>query len=237
MNTDLPADDDAQAMFNRQLATYRKIVGENLMFHHEVYDLLRSELRDKTPKPFSFLDIACGDASASAAALNGSAIRHYYGIDLSAQSLVLASEALKALPCSIDLRCCDFAEAMAGWSEPIDVVWIGMSLHHLQPQGKSRLMQNVHDILAQRGLFMIWEPTLLEGENRMDWLGRFSSLRSGWSAVSDEEFAAMESHMQLADFPETAAAWREMGHQAGFAKSEQLFMMPNRMGRVFKYWK
>ena len=39
-----PGADDAQAMFNRQLATYRKIVGANLMFHREVYGLLRNVL-------------------------------------------------------------------------------------------------------------------------------------------------------------------------------------------------
>jgi hypothetical protein len=33
------AADPEQAMFNRQLATYRKVVRENLMFHREVYAL------------------------------------------------------------------------------------------------------------------------------------------------------------------------------------------------------
>ena len=59
--------DEAQAMFNRQLATYRKIVSANCMYHREVYDILRDTLALHMTGPFSFLDIACGDASASAA--------------------------------------------------------------------------------------------------------------------------------------------------------------------------
>jgi hypothetical protein len=62
------ATDDAQAMFNKHLATYRKIVGENLMFHREVYGLLGSLLSQEMPKSFKFLDIACGDAVASPSA-------------------------------------------------------------------------------------------------------------------------------------------------------------------------
>ena len=228
--------DDAQAMFNKHLATYRKIVGENLMFHREVYGLLRYLLSQEMPKPFDFLDIACGDAVASAAALKGSAIEHYYGIDLSPQSLELARESLKVLGCPVELRCCDFVEAMGDWSDPVDVVWIGMSLHHLQSEGKARLMKNVYDTLSRNGLFLIWEPTLLDGESRAEWLDRFSTYRIVWAAITDEEFATMEAHMGLADFPETADMWKAMGREAGFSKAEQIFMMPNRFGRVFQFW-
>ena len=228
--------DETQAMFNKQLSAYRRIVGENLMFHREVYGLLRDVLSEQMPKPFRFLDIACGDASASAAALRDTTIAHYYGIDLSARSLELASENLKVLPCAFKLRCGDFAEAMTDWSEPVDVAWIGMSLHHLQPQEKGELMKNVHKALTPGGLFLIWEPTLLEGETRAEWLDRFSELREEFVAVTDDEFHAMDSHIRLADFPESADAWIAMGYQAGFGNAEELFVMPNRMGRVFKYW-
>ncbi|KQV66045.1 class I SAM-dependent methyltransferase [Rhizobium sp. Root1220] len=227
--------DDAQAMFNKHLATYRKIVGENLMFHREVYGLLHNLLSQEMQKPFKFLDIACGDAVASAAALKGTAIDHYYGIDLSPQSLELARESLKDLPCPIDLQCCDFVEAMTDWSDAVDVVWIGMSLHHLQPEGKVRLMKDVRNTLSRDGLFLIWEPTLLDGESRAGWLDRFSAYRSVWAAITDEEFATMLAHNRLADFPESADGWKAMGHQAGFAHAEQIFMMPNRFGRVFQF--
>ena len=66
--------DDTHAVFNEQLSTYRRIVGENLMYHREVYALLKNLLSEQMSKPFTFLDIACGDASASALAFK----RHFY---------------------------------------------------------------------------------------------------------------------------------------------------------------
>lgn len=227
--------DDTHAVFNEQLSTYRRIVGENLMYHREVYALLRNLLAEEMPKPFTFLDIACGDASASAQSLKDTSIAQYYGIDLSTRSLELASENLKVLPCAIDLQCRDFLEAMATWSVPIDVAWLGMSLHHFQQIEKTQLMENVHKVLAPGGLFLIWEPTLLENETRAQWLDRFAGLRKAFAAITEAEFQAMESHMRLADFPESADTWLAMGRQAGFDEVEEIFVMPNRMGRVFKY--
>lgn len=235
-NSVLTGADDTHAVFNEQLSTYRRIVGENLMYHREVYALLKDLLSQQMSKPFKFLDIACGDASASVLALKDTSVAHYYGIDLSARSLELASENLKVLPCAFELRCSDFVQAMADWPEPVDVAWIGMSLHHLQQLEKAELMKNVHKAVSRGGLFLIWEPTLLEGETRGQWLERFAGLRRAFAAITEDQFQAMESHMRRADFPESAETWLAMGRQAGFGKAEELFMMPNRMGRVFKYW-
>jgi SAM-dependent methyltransferase len=230
------AEDATQAMFNRQLATYRKITRENLMYHREVYGILREVLIAEAPAPFRFLDVACGDASASAAMLQGTAIAHYHGIDLSALSLEVARETLRSLPCRVDLHCRDFVEALGNWAASVDIVWIGMSLHHLQSAGKQRLMVDARSALRRSGVFLIWEPIYLEGEDRAAWLDRFSTLRPQWAALSDEEFAEMESHMLAADFPETAEGWKTMGLQAGFGHAAEVFTMPNRMGRVFKFW-
>lgn len=227
---------DTQALFNRQLATYRKVTRENLMFHHEVYGLLREVVVAAAPQRFSFLDVACGDASASAAMLQGTSIDHYHGVDLSRHSLDLAAETLTSLPCRVDLYCRDFVQALSEWAVPVDVVWIGMSLHHLHSAEKQRFMVDVHSALTGSGVFVIWEPTLLDGEDRAGWLARFATFRPAWAALSDEEFADMESHMVAADFPETAEDWHTMGLRAGFRHASELFTMPNKMGRVFKFW-
>jgi len=226
---------DTQALFNRQLATYRKVTRENLMYHREVYGLLKEIVLAETPQRFSFLDVACGDASASAAMLQGTSIGHYHGIDLSRPSLDLAAEMLSGLRCNVDLYCRDFVGAMSEWKAPVDIVWIGMSLHHLQSVEKQRLMVDVHSVLAGSGVFVIWEPTLLEGEDRAGWLVRFSTFRPQWAALSDQEFQEMESHMLAADFPETADGWKTMGLRAGFREALEIYTMPNRMGRVFKF--
>lgn len=90
-------------------------------------------------------------------------------------------------------------------------------------------------MLPRDGLFLIWEPTLLDDEDRQGWLARFSAIRNVWAALSDEEFAAFRTHMETSDFPESAADWLRMGRDAGFDVCEELYVMRNRLGRVYRY--
>jgi cyclopropane fatty-acyl-phospholipid synthase-like methyltransferase len=224
-----------QDLFFEVLATYEMVVRENLMDHRGVYATLRQVLLTDAPRPFAFLDLACGSAAASVGALTGTGISRYIGIDISEPSLALAARHLQALPCLVELRCDDFMAAVERWGEPVDVVWIGMSLHHLEAPQKLAFMRRISKILPDDGLFMIWEPTCQEGEDRAGWLDRFLTLRSAWSVVSDEQFEAFNSHSRASDFPETASRWLEMGREAGFSRAEELYTMHNRRGRVYRY--
>ena len=88
----------AQALFQQQWQIYRTLVDENYLFHQEAYKCLHQILVEDAVQPFRFLDIACGDASASTAALKGMRIAHYHGIDLSAAALDPARQVLASRP-------------------------------------------------------------------------------------------------------------------------------------------
>ena len=90
------------------------------------------------PRPFRFLDLACGDARGVVGALRGTAVAHYHGVDLSRPgALAMASVSVEALTCPVELDQRDFIAAMADRPEPADVVWIGLSLHHLATAGQA----------------------------------------------------------------------------------------------------
>ena len=110
----LAGGDDTYAVFNEQLSTYRKIVGENLMYHREVYAPASRCAFRINAEPFTFLDIACGDASASVKALKDTSIAHYFGIDLSAKSLELARENLKVLSLHVRFAMLRFCRRYGG---------------------------------------------------------------------------------------------------------------------------
>ena len=224
-----------QELFAAGLATYEKVVSHNYNSHTEVYRLLQQILEAEAPDRFIFLDIACGTAWGSATALKGANVGGYIGIDISQPSLDIASGALRNLSCSVDLRCQDFVEAIEGWDEPVHVVWIGQSLHHLRADAKQDLMRRVRALLPPDGLFLIWEPTCLEGEDREGWMERFRQLRPEWRALTDDEFAAFDSHHRASDYAETAAAWTAMGREAGFKRVEELLIVPNQLARVYRY--
>jgi SAM-dependent methyltransferase len=91
-------------------------------------------------QPFRFLDLACGDASATVRGLNGTDVAHYFGVDISKPALDLATERLKA---TVTLQQGDFVDVVRDWSKPVDVVWIGQSLHHLRSAAKLALMSQM----------------------------------------------------------------------------------------------
>ena len=109
----------ALAQFQEQWETYRKLVESGYLAHREVGAILRKTVNDVFKSPFSFLDIACGDASLMKAVLPGTQVRHYHGIDLSQPALEFAAANLAGLPFEVDLDHRDFVEAKcAGPSMP-----------------------------------------------------------------------------------------------------------------------
>lgn len=227
------ADASTVAVFQQDWKLYRKMVDNNFLFHREAYGRLHDVLVDEVARPFRFLDIACGDASASAGALRGTKLAHYHGIDFSAAALDIAGRTLKMLNCPVTLEQRDFLEAIANWKQAVDVAWIGLSLHHLLTPEKLSFMRNVRKILSPGGMFLIYENTSPDGEDRVHWLQRWDLQKPFWTAYSEEEWNAMAAHVHAADFPETDESWHRLGLEAGFAGTKEVFAAPTDLFRMY----
>src|SRR2546422_7933451 len=121
-NEDAP-EDSAVTLFQQQWLVYRKVIDHNYIQHREVYARLHQVLVEEATQPFRFLDIACGDATASLGALLGTRVGSYHGIDLSGPALDLARESLHQLDCPVTLEQRDFAAALRDRTEAADVAW------------------------------------------------------------------------------------------------------------------
>ena len=223
-----------QELFAKGLATYQKIVAGNFLAHEQAYQALHEVLVSEAKEDFVFVDLACGAAPYSAAALAGTGVVRYVGVDISRPALEIAREKLAPLACPIELRCKDFVEAIDAWEGWLDVVWIGLSLHHLRTSEKRAFMGKVERLIPRDGLFLIWEPTCLEGEDREGWVERFSTYLKGLP-LSLDELAAMDSHQRASDYAETAATWKGMAREAGFEKADQLFTSPDRLTGMYLF--
>lgn len=199
-NAGQTTDASTLAIFQRDWALYRKMVDNNFLFHREAYGCLRGFLLAEFARPFRFVDIACGDAGASVEALRGTQAIAYRGIDLSAPALQLAARAVERLACPAMLEQSDFLDSVGGRPGSADVIWIGLSLHHLRTPEKQAFMRKVRGDLADGGAFLIYENARLDGEDRESWMRRWDLQRPLWTAYSDEEFAAMTGHVHSADF-------------------------------------
>jgi len=227
--------DSAAAIFQREWRLYRKMVDNNYLFHREAYSRLRRVLLEDAVRPFRFLDLACGDATATAAALKGTEIASYCGVDLSVEALDLASAALANVGCPVTLRRSDFVEALAGRPEPVDVVWIGLSLHHLRAPAKLDVMRAAHRLLDGHGMLLVYENASPDGEDRETWLERWDFQEHDWTGLSPDEWGRMAAHVRTHDFPETVPRWRELGREAGFGTAQELFVAPTNLFRLFSF--
>jgi SAM-dependent methyltransferase len=229
---------DAAALkqFQEQWATYRKLITSNYLSHREVGGILHNTLNEIFASPFGFLDIACGDASMMKTALRGTKVRHYHGIDLSQPALELAAANLAGAPFEVDLDHRDFVEAMMRRREHADAAWCSLSIHHLSTADKLRLMQAIREATGTRGIFLLYEPTRRDDEDRALFLERF--LRTNkplWTALTPPDWDQLWRHVTTCDFPETAAVWCELGCRAAFAQARQIFVDPTDFFRLFRF--
>lgn len=229
------AQESAQAMFQQAWRIYRIVLDENYLFHREAYACLRQILREEMSRSFSFLDVACGDATPSLDGLRGTEIDHYYGLDLSAAALDLARQTLAVLPCPITLEQGDLVERLPTWTAPVDVIWIGLGLHHMTTPEKLGVMRVIRNLLPDDGLFVLYENTSPEGEIRDAWLRRWDDQKPLWTAYSDEEWDVITGHVHEADYPETVSSWRRLGRDAGFRRVEERFVAPSDLFRLFTF--
>jgi SAM-dependent methyltransferase len=230
------ADAAALAQFQQQWATYSKLVESDRLAHRELGAILRATLNEVFPSPFTFLDIACGDASMMKAALSGTKVRHYHGIDLSQAALELAAANLAALPCEVDLDHRDFVEAMLRRDEHADAAWCSLSIHHLATDDKLKLMKAIRGATGARGIFLLYEPTRLADEDRPAFLDRFLRINKPlWKVLTGAEWEQIWQHVVTCDFPETAAVWCQLGRDAGFRAARQVFVDPTDFFRLFRF--
>jgi SAM-dependent methyltransferase len=226
--------EEAMQTFRHQWQVYGKVVDNDYLSHRAVRAVLHRELVAEVNRPFRFLDLACGDASLTVAALQGTPVIRYHGIDLSAPALALARQTVEALACPVQLEEGDFVSALRERPEPADVVWIGLSLHHLQTPAKQVLMREVRSVVGDGGLFLIYEPVRREGESRPAYLDRFEQTNhSTWAALTPEERAVILGHVRAADFPEPPSVWAQLGRDAGFPNVRDLFTDPAGLYTVF----
>jgi SAM-dependent methyltransferase len=227
------SNEPSQAIFHQEWQIYGTLVDENYVFHWEAYACLHQILLEETHHPFRFVDIACGDATASVAALTGTQVAQYHGIDLSAAALDLALATLAVLDCPVTLVRKDYVEFLRDRPESADVVWIGLSLHHLRAPEKLEVMRSVRRILREGGLLLIYEPTSPDGEDRNGWLQRWDDQKPLWTAYSPEGWDTMTAHVHAADFPETASTWFSLGREAAFDDVREIFVAPSDLFRLY----
>lgn len=202
---------------------YRRIVDNDYLYHRSVRDALSAWL-DGFGRPFSFLDLGCGDAAFSSGILRGRPLRSYTGIDLSPVALDLAAKNTQDLSVPCSLHEGDFLLSLPTLPEVYDIIYIGLSLHHLPRREKEFFFGELRRKISPGGVLLIFDPVLTPGETRDSYMGRWvDHARWSWKALSVEEVAGAVQHVTTSDFPEEITTLNRMAVNSGFKPAEVLF--------------
>jgi len=209
-------------------ALYRRIVDNDYLCHRSAKHAL-AEWLDQFGRPFSFLDLGCGDAAFSAEVLTGRTVTSYTGMDISPVALDLAVHNTHQIKIPCSLKVGDFLTEISALSEVYDIIYIGLSLHHLRRLEKETFLRELRRRLAPGGALVVYDPVLLPGETRDAYMIRWvDDAQRNWNALSIEDVAEAVKHVTTSDFPEEIATLDSMGVSSGFQHSERLFTDPNR---------
>lgn len=220
--------------FFAQWEVYRQCIKQNTLHHREVWALLHATL-EKHP-PFRFLDIACGDAAMTTAALTGTAVTSYTGVDFSGPALDEARRMTQELPCPVEFHEMDYVDFVAGERGQFDIIYLGLSLHHLGRENKRRTLADIRRLTAPEGSFFLYEPILLEGESRADCLGRWQKqLETVYRSFTPEARESLWMHVSTADHPEASSEYLAAAEAAGFSESAVLFTDAARLYSLFRF--
>jgi ubiquinone/menaquinone biosynthesis C-methylase UbiE len=226
---------EAVHAFFSQWDIYRLCIEHNTLFHREVGAILRRELLART-KPFTFLDLACGDADLTAAALRGTQVSPYVGVDFAAPALALAANKVADLGCPRTLHEADFAGFLRGNDQVFDVIYLGLSLHHLEREAKREMMVHLRRATAPGGTFYLFEPFLQPGENREEYVTRWAAAMDGpYDPFPSEARDALREHVRASEKPESQDEYLSAARAAGFEDGEILFTDPNNFYSLFRF--
>jgi SAM-dependent methyltransferase len=211
-----PADRADAIGFFRAWDTYAKVVAANYMFHRELGQGVSDALRERFgERPFSMLDLGCGDAATLAPLLEGLSLKSYEGADLSKPALDLAAKNLARLDCPVTLVEADFMSALAD-AEPQDAIYSSYAQHHLTTEGKAEFFRLAAKRLNAGGLLILVDVMREEGESRKAYMrGYCAWLRETMTELDREEQERICEHLTQNDRPEPASALRAQAERAG----------------------
>lgn len=214
---------EAVREFFDQWALYRKVVAEDYLFHRETMAALGAWMDSRARAVKSFLDLGCGDAFFTSALLEGRGLARYTCVDLSPVALDLARENAQKVGGELQFVTGDFASAVDGLDEEFDVIYIGLSFHHLPRGQKEDFLRRVIRRVVPGGALVLYEPVLHDGESRESYLARWiADARRDWTLMTKEEMDAVDGHITSSDYPEMLGTYFGMATSAGFSSARVL---------------
>jgi cyclopropane fatty-acyl-phospholipid synthase-like methyltransferase len=221
--------------FSAGWQAYRAIVEHDYLWHNLANHALRQEIdrRFGPQTPVSFLDLACGDAASTSRVLRERPLKRYVGVDQSEPALAAAAENVRRLGTEATLVTADFVEYLEATREQFDVIYIGLSAHHLGGPGLPRFFAAVRRCLTPKGILLAFEPFTLPDESRDDHVERLCAIIDHfWVKMTPDQRGQVAAHIRASDYPIAEAKWNSLAVAAGLSPAVVAMRTPDRISQL-----
>ncbi|MGB0846556.1 MAG: class I SAM-dependent methyltransferase [Thiolinea sp.] len=212
--------------FNNQQEIYHHAITENYMAHREIHTAIHQHLNSVYDKPFSLLDLGCGDAAFTSRSLQSTLIKRYTGIDQSAHSLQNARKNLDAAGIKAQLiqgNHTDFTSLID--DKKFRVMIVGFSLYLLPSEEKIRFFRECRKHLRKRGRVLVYDVMRRHNEVREDYLQRYyQHAAENWPTLNAHALEQLAQYINLSDHPESLESLMDIARRSGFKHAELVYV-------------
>lgn len=211
-------DTTVSTAFDRR-EVFAKLRAHDRMRHQAAYAWLEGFLAGRGQRDLRLLDLGCNDARDMAAVLVAGDVAAYTGADTDAQCLAAARENLAASPAAVTLLAADAREVLAGLRLEMDVIWMGLLLHHFPHGEKARLLSMAQNALRPGGVLLTHDPMPSDGESAEAFLERYNQeIEAGWEELTPGERRVLVDHFRRHGRHDPIDVVERLGRKAGFSR-------------------
>lgn len=231
-------------LFRQGWKNYRLILEYDYLWHQLAADALERLISNRFAhaRHLRFLDLACGDAATTASVLNRFAASsgqpthptiEYLGVDDSPMALAEAARTEFVGGVETAFIESDFVEFLRTDDSRFDVIYVGMSAHHLGLARLREFFRGVRARLAPGGVFVAFETFCLPDESRDEHMARLHAIiRKFWTRMPQDARDHVIAHTAECDFPVTLADWNEAAKDACLKPGEFVLKSPDRISAM-----
>ena len=222
----------APDLFTESWALYRAVLESDYLWHGMATQALRELIEEYFCEgvPIRFLDLACGDAETASRLLMNRPMASYVGVDRSPQALAAAARRLADLGPRAELVAADLVDFLEVRNDRFDVIYVGLSAHHLGEAGLQRFFAAIVRRLAPSGVFTAYEPFVLPDETRDEHINRLCQIVDHyWLNMSVEHRATLKIHVRENDHPIALRQWNLLVSASGFCPARTVLKTPDRL--------
>ncbi|WP_454783221.1 class I SAM-dependent methyltransferase [Legionella sp. WA2022007384] len=214
----------ASEYFNENWQRYQSTIKNNTLYHREMVQALQKFLSIHIGnRPFSFVDVGCGDSSTVVSVLAATSIEKYIGIDAAPDVLKMAEKTLALLKCKKEFIADNMTVALPRLSDPVDVIFTSYAVHHLSLHDKNHFIATCKQKLNPNGFLLMVDGVLKQDQTRDEWLEALKSRigESNPEITSDEIMARME-HPRADDYPEYIDTFAQIAREQSWSNFQVL---------------